>query len=217
MNFIPRWLMFNTVAMFAGYLMYTPIAHGVTGGHGLDLTAAQLIAHSFALAVVAIFVTSAQRHVLAPFVTLSWKRVQAAAIAFNIAFWVGYYQPVRIGPDTDMILGFLVLGSIGWLGALPIKRHRVAAAIAVISFPVGGVVGQVLLLISMALFDFTLDPRTNMVHHTLLWMTTGVAAGLLGGWASGVALSKMVPAQLGPCSGKPTQQQLTTKAAVPPG
>ena len=216
MNFTPRWLMFNTVAMFAGYLMYTPIAHGVTGGHGRDLTAAQLVAHSLALAVVAILVTSAQRHVLAPFVTMSWKRVAAAAIAFNIAFWVGYYQPIRIGPDTDMILGFLVLGSIGWLGALPIKRHRVAAAIAVISFPVAGVIGQVLLLISMALFEFTLEPRTNMVHHTLLWMTTGVAAGLLGGWAGGVALSKMVPTQSGPSS-EATQQQVTTKAAVPPG
>jgi hypothetical protein len=57
MTFARQWLIFNAVAMLAGYLVYTP----VTGGHGRDLTVAQLVAHSVALAVVAIIVAFAQR------------------------------------------------------------------------------------------------------------------------------------------------------------
>jgi hypothetical protein len=99
----------------------------VTGGHGRDLTPAQLVAHCIALAVVAVIVATAQRRVLTQYVPVNWTRVVAAAVAFTIAFQIGYYQTFVEGPDTDILLGFLVLGSVVWLGNVSTKGHRVAA------------------------------------------------------------------------------------------
>lgn len=191
-SFARQWFRLNAAAMLLGYLVYTPIAHGVTGAHGRELTVAQLAAHSIALGVVAMMVASAQRHVLARFVVVTRARVAAAIVGFIAAFWIGYYQPFRIGPDTDMILGFLVLGSAVWIGAVPASGHRVAAAIALLCFPLSGVVAQASLVLAMTVFDFTLEPRTDMLHHSLVWITTGGGAGLLGGWAGGLALSRLI-------------------------
>jgi hypothetical protein len=62
-SFPRQWLRWQTAAWLAGFVLYTPIAHGVTGGHGRDLTPAQLVAHCIALAVVAVIVATAQRRV----------------------------------------------------------------------------------------------------------------------------------------------------------
>lgn len=99
-SFPRQWLRWNTAAWLAGYVLYTPIGHGITGGHDHDLTPAQLVAHSIALAVVAVIVATAQRRVLTQYVSVTWVRVAAAAVAFNIAFWIGYYQPFVIGTRT---------------------------------------------------------------------------------------------------------------------
>lgn len=193
-TFVRRWLIFNTIALLTAYVLYTPIAHGVTGAHGRDLTSAQLLAHSIALAVVAAIVAAAQRHVLVQFVTVTWARVAAAVVAFNIAFWIGYYQPFVIGPDTDILLGFLVLGSAIWLGNVPTKGHFVAAAIALLSFPFASFVGELCLVIAVTMFKFTPDLQASMIQHSLFWITVGGVTGLLGGWISGLALARMLPA-----------------------
>lgn len=211
-----QWVVYNGTAMICGYLVYTPIAHGVTGAHGRDLTSAQLLAHSIALAVVGIAVAAAQHHVLARLTTVTWKRVPVVPVAFISAFWIGYYQPYAIGPDTDMILGFFVLGSAMWIGIIPASGHRVAATIAMASFPLAGVVGQLLLVIAIELTQFSFNPRTSMLHHTSLWLITGGVAGLLGGLVSGLALSRMLPARDRLSQGA-AQQQLPADAASPRG
>jgi hypothetical protein len=193
MSLWPRWLRWNAAAWLTGYVLYTPIAHGVTGGHSRDLTASQLLAHSVGLAVVALIVAVSQRRALAPFVSVPWTRVLVAVAAFNIAFWIGYYQPFVIGPDTDILLGFLVLGSVVWLGTVPVRGHLLAATIALLSFPVASVVAELALIVTFSLLEITPALQTSELQHSIFWITVGGVSGSLGGWVSGLALARMLP------------------------
>ena len=89
----------NTLALLVGYVLYTPIAHGPTGSHPHGLTAGQIVAHSVALAIVAVLVVVAQRLALRPYGSVPWTRMPMAAVAFIAAFWIGSYQPWLTGPD----------------------------------------------------------------------------------------------------------------------
>jgi hypothetical protein len=213
-TFSRQWLLFNAAAWLAGFVLYTPIAHGVTGGHGRELTPAQLIAHAIALAVVAVIVATAQRRVLTPFVSVTWMRVAVAAVAFNVAFWIGYYQPLVLGPDTDILLGFLVLGSVVWLGSVPTKGHHVAAAVALLSFPIASIVGELCLIVAFTLLGITPAIQTSEIQHSVFWITVGGVTGILGGWLSGLALARMLPSLPSQCA---SQQELAADAASPRG
>lgn len=188
-----RWFCWNAVAWLTGYVVYTPIAHGVTGGHDRDLTPQQVVAHCIALAVVAIIVAAAQRRALRPDVSVSWARLVLAAAAFNLAFWIGYYQPFVRGPDTDILFGFLALGSAVWLGRVPTAGHRVAAFIALLSFPAASVIAELGLIITFSLLGITPAVQTSEIQHSVFWITVGGITGILGGLVSGLALARMVP------------------------
>ncbi|HEU4931280.1 MAG TPA: hypothetical protein VFT48_04330 [Pyrinomonadaceae bacterium] len=80
-SFVRAWIMQNTAALLVAYVLYTPIAHGITGGHASrELSVSQLAAHSIALAIVGVLVATAQRLALAKFVSVSWTRVVVATI-----------------------------------------------------------------------------------------------------------------------------------------
>lgn len=194
-NFQRRWVFLNTAALVAGYVMYTPIAHGITGGHGgRELTASQLAVHSIALGVVAALVACAQRRALAPFVAVSRQRVVAAVILFIVAFWAGYYQPWIEGPDTDILFGYLVLGSAVWIGNVPVRGHRLAALVALLSFPVASFIGELCLFVAFTLLQVTPAVETSAIQHSAFWLTVGGVTGLLGGWVSSLALARMLSA-----------------------
>lgn len=198
-TFRRQWLLLNTAALLTGYVLYTPIAHGITGSHATrGLTTPQLMAHSVALAVVGLLVAAAQRRALTEYVTVSWTRVVVAAIAFVLAFWIGYFQPWIEGPDTDMLLGFLVLGSAAWLGTVRVRGHGVAAAIAVLGFPIAGFVGELILFVAFTVLGVTPSLQTSELQHSLFWITVGGTAGILGGWLGGTALERMLPGQAPP-------------------
>lgn len=213
-SFPRQWLRWNTAAWLAGFVLYTPIAHGITGGHGRDLAPAQLVAHCIALAVVAVIVATAQRRVLTQYVPVSWTRVVAAAVAFTIAFQIGYYQTFVEGPDTDILLGFLVLGSVVWLGNVSTKGHRVAAAVALLSFPIASVIGELGLIVAFTLLGVTPAIQTSEIQHSVFWITVGGVTGILGGWLSGLALARMLPP---PRSQSAAQHELAADAASPRG
>lgn len=194
-NLARPWFLANTVAWLLGYVLYTPIAHGLTGGHTRDLTPAQIVAHCVALAVVAVIVATAQRRVLRQYVPVSGLRVAMAAVVFIAAFWIGYYQNVIEGPDTDMLFAFFALGGAVWIGNVPTRGHRVAAVIALLSFPIAGFVGEVVLFVVFTAMGIVPAMQTSDVQHSIFWIAVGGAAGLLGGWISGLALARMVPAR----------------------
>ena len=192
-SFVREWLLLNMGAMLAGYVLYTPIAHGITGGHASrQLTTAQLTAHSIALVVVAVLVATAQRRALAGFVSVPWRRIIIVAIAFPVAFWIGYNQPWINGPDTDILVGFLVLGSAVWLGSVPAKGHLAAAMIALASFPFASFVAEVCLLVAFTLLHITPAFQTSELQHSIFWITVGGITGILGGWLSGLAIARML-------------------------
>jgi hypothetical protein len=179
-----------------GFLLYTPIAHGVTGAHPGGLTSAQILAHSIAVSVVAVIVAAAQRRALAPFVSVPWIRVLVAPVVFNIGYWIGTYLPTAL--DTDILLGFLALGSAVWPGVVPINGHRLSAAVALLSFPVASFLAELALFgVVVLLLGITPDLQASMLWHSIFWITVGGASGILGGWVSGLALARMLPVPRG--------------------
>ena len=59
MTFVRRWTLANTIALALGFLLYTPIAHGISGHHGRHLSLFQWATHAAALGVVAVLVAGA--------------------------------------------------------------------------------------------------------------------------------------------------------------
>lgn len=200
-SFAGRWFRWNAIAWLTGFLPFSFIAHGITGGHGPDLTPAQYTAHSCAMAVAAIIVAWAQRRALAGHVSLSWMRIPIAAAAFIAASWAGGEIPIDI--DPDILVGFLVLGCVVWIGAIPFKDHRLAATVAVLSFALASFVTEACLITVVSLLGLTPDLQTHEWQHAIFWITIGGGSGLLGGWWSGLALSRMLPAR-----GRPTAAPL---------
>ena len=64
-RFVRAWIMQNTAAFLAAHVLYTAIAHGITGGHvSRELSVSQLAAHSIARSIVGVLVATAQRRAL---------------------------------------------------------------------------------------------------------------------------------------------------------
>lgn len=192
-SFRNRWIVFNTLSLLITYILYTPIAHGLTGPHPQGLDAFQILMHSIALAVIAATVSFVQRRELARYVSIPWMRIPLAVIGFVAAFWAGFYQPWLGGPDLDILFGSFVLGSAVFLGSVPTNEHRLAMVVAMLAFPVGCFIGQVIVLAVVVSTGIVPDLQTNTLHHSLYWIIVGVSMGTLGGWIGGQALSRMLP------------------------
>jgi len=188
-----RWTIANTLALLISYVLYTPIAHGLSGPHPRGLNAIQILMHSIALAIVAVAVAISQRRELSRYVSVPWTRAPLAVIGFISAFWAGSYQPWLTGPDWDILFGSFVLGSAAFLGVVPAREHRVAAIIAVLAFPVGCFLGQVMILGVVVAIGIVPDLQASMVQHSVYWISVGVSMGAIGGWISGLALRRMLP------------------------
>ncbi len=207
-GFARQWLIANTVAMLIAFLMYSPIAHGITGGHGRDLTPAQIAAHSLAYAIAGVIVATAQRGVLNTIRPVARSRIAIVPVTFIAASWIGTYQTVVLpGWDTDILLGFLVLGSGVWIGSVPTKGHRIAALIALLSFPVASLVGELCLLAAFTMLGITPALQTSEIQHSVFWITVGGVTGILGGWLSGMALARMLPSHVTQGAARPELQQ----------
>jgi hypothetical protein len=191
-SFAGRWTTANTLALLFGYVLYTPIAHGPTGSHPQGLSAAQILAHSVALAIVAILVVAAQRLALKPHGPVPWTRIPLAAAAFTAAFWIGSYQPWLTGPDWDILFGSFVLGNAAWPGVVPARGHRLAAVVAFLGFPVGCFIGQLMILSVVVVTGFIPNLQASNLQHSAYWVMLGVSMGVIGGSISGSALGRML-------------------------
>jgi hypothetical protein len=194
-EFPRRWTIANTLALLFGYVLYTPIAHGVTGSHPQGMDARQVLAHAVALSVVAAAVAVAQRHELQRYVFVPSVRIPLAVIGFVALFFAGSYQPWLGGPDWDILFGSLVLGSAVFLGVVPARGHGLAATVAVLSFPFGSFVGQLILVaIVIGWLGIVPDLQASPLLHSVYWISVGLAMGLVGGWIGGLALQRMLKA-----------------------
>lgn len=190
-SFTRRWWMANTLAFLAGYLLYTPIAHGITGGHGHALTFSQIVAHAIAMAVAAWIVVVAQHWALAGQVKLEPWRIPFVMITFNAAFWLGVYRPFLPVVDNDILLGFTVLGSFGWLGSFPLRGAWPWGVLAVLAFAIANVVGQVCAVMLGTTLGFKgEDLQANAFVHSFYFVTVALITGFVGGGLSGWLLDR---------------------------
>lgn len=186
--FQKTWWRWNVTGFVLGYLPYTPIAHGVTGSHTRDLTPAQFAAHCVALVVVSLVVSWAQQRALPDHVRVTALRRGIGAVLFVVAFWIGYYLPWN-GPDLDMILGFLVLGSSTWFGTAALEGRFARGALAALAFPVAGVLGEIVLVLGASATGSIPDVQGSDLVHSFFWLFLATWAGVLGGWLSGRLLA----------------------------
>jgi hypothetical protein len=195
--FVLRWTIANTLALLFGYVLYTPIAHGIGGDHPGGMSAFQVFMHAIALAVVAASVVFAQRNVLAPYLTVPWRRLPFAVVAFVAVFFAGSYQPWLRGPDWDILFGSVVLGSAAYLGLVSMRGHTWASSIALLAFPVACFLGQLLVLgVVLSVYSGAVpDLQTNQVLHSVYWISVGASMGVIGGPISGLALRRLLPAR----------------------
>jgi hypothetical protein len=192
-SFPKRWTVANTLALLFGYVLYTPIAHGVTGSHPQGMDARQILAHAVALSVVAASVAVAQRQELARYVLSPWTRIPLAAVGFVALFFAGSYQPWLGGPDWDILLGSFVLGSAVFLGVVPARGHGLAATVAVLSFPLACFLGQLIIVaVVVGWLGIVPDLQASHLQHSAYWISVGLAMGTMGGWVSGLALRRML-------------------------
>jgi hypothetical protein len=192
-SFLRRWIITNTLALSITYILYTPIAHGLSGAHPRGLNAFQILMHSIALGIIAVVVAIAQRRELSRYVSVPWTRVPLAVLGFVAAFWAGSYQPWLGGPDWDILFGSFVLGSTVFLGVVPAREHRLAAIVAALAFPVGCFLGQLIVLGVVVATGIVPDLQASMLQHSVYWISVGVSMGAIGGWISAIALSRMLP------------------------
>ncbi len=197
-TFVKKWVLANTLGLLIGYILYTPIGHGITGNHGRVLSTDQIIAHSIAVAVVGLILFLFQRSVLKSYFEISFLRISLATLAFTGLFWFGYYQTFIPGEfDYDILLSFLVLGSGLWITTLSFSTNKLGWLIALLSFPMASFIGEVILFVIFSTFDLNMDVQ-NTTNHIIFWLTVGVTTGLLGGWASGSVLYKMLEKNTAP-------------------
>jgi hypothetical protein len=195
-SFPKRWVIANTFALLFGYVLYTPIAHGLGGDHPQGMSAFQILTHSIALAVVALSLVAAQRHALRPYLAVPLTRLPLAAVAFVAAFLAGSYQPWLGGPDWDILFGSVVLGSAAFLGLVPMRRHALASTIALLAFPVASFLGQ-LIIVALTLYvtsGVIPDLQRSRLLHSVYWIAIGVSMGVIGGSIGGLALRRMLTA-----------------------
>jgi hypothetical protein len=191
-SFARRWTIANTLALLVGYILYTPLAHGLTGPHARNLSAAQVLAHSLALSIVAVLVAAAQRRELGRYVEVPWTRIPMAAAGFVAAFWFGFYQPWLQGPDFDILFGSFVLGGAVFLGVVPARGHWLAMVIALLGFPIGCFLGQLMVLSVVVALGVVPNLQGSEFQHSTYWISVGVSMGVIGGSLAGAALERVL-------------------------
>ena len=191
-SFIRLWIKSNTIAFFLAYLLYTPIAHGFTGGHGRYLTPLEIFTHSIALIVVGLLVFWFQKKALAGIIDVGPKRMVFSIVLFVIFFWVGYYVPfLPAGPDYDILFGYAVLGCGSWLGVASIRKHWALQIIGFLCFPFASFLGELILYIFFTTTGIEWNMQEGMFYHILFWLVVGITTGLVGGAISGTVINRI--------------------------
>lgn len=188
-----NWILANTLALIVGYSLYTPIAHGITGGHDRQMTSDQLIAHCIALSTVGLILFFSQRRILKHYLNISTLRIVLSTIFFVAFFWIGHYQSfIPDGPDYDILFAYLILGTGLWIGKVKWKGNEAKILLSIAIFPLSSIIGEVIFFLIVIGFNIELDMQNGLLHHTMFWLAVGATTGLLGGWLSGIVLLKML-------------------------
>ena len=188
-RFRRRWWLGNSGGFAVGLVAFSLLGHGFTGSHGDELTVAQYIGHTAGLIGAATIILAAQRRALQPLREVSGKRMTLGVLAFVAAFWFG---AEAIRPPADWILGFSVLGVAAWIRR-PGHEHGINIwALAVLGSYWVGICAALAAVIT---WDRALGPDPSaLLDHTTGWLIVGATTGIVGGFLSAHALSRLLAA-----------------------
>jgi len=95
-------------------ILHAPIAHGLGGSHGKDLTLFQLAAHTLSLwFFLSVLLSSQSRALQAPARIMTTGNLAAFITLVPLMFWTGYYT---LYIPFDILFMYLAIGSLnGWM------------------------------------------------------------------------------------------------------
>jgi len=183
-----RWWRANAVAFFIAYVVYTPIAHGVTGSHPGPLSTSQLAAHTIGLVVVSVMVLSAQLWALGRNASDEWRRIGLGSAAFVAAFWLGWYS---VGVPADVFVSYTVLATASWISSQHIRGAKfLRSGLVVIGMLAGTALGIAIFVGLAKIGLFVLNTQSSAISHTAVWLCIALGTGCVGGFLSGRVLPR---------------------------
>jgi len=184
-----RWWVYCSVGFVSGHALFGLIGHGFTGPHVGRPVDGSALAHTTGLIGLGLTVFTLQRAALAPWLRISGKRVILATLAFVAAFQLGAYA---LRPPFDYIFGWPVLGVAGWISLDKCRgRRALLTAAALACFWLGLVALMIAVDPLLRSGAWVLDP-SSLLDHTLLWIVGGGVTAIIGGYASGWPLSRLL-------------------------
>lgn len=185
---VKKWIVANLAVVVVAYILYAPLAHGFTGGHGYSITFAQFLAHTIALSWVSIAVGTIQVRLLRSFLVIPTKNFLLYMLAFNLAFWIGYYSKI---PGLDSLLMFPILGCGLWIFNEKFAQCSWQAFIKVpFMHLVGVIIGIGLIAVVNTQIPIVANSQKNIWAHGSLWLLVGIPSMLLGTYQSGSFLQE---------------------------
>ena len=189
-EFRRRWWVANSLAFTAAHVLFSPIAHGITGDHGDDPTLSQLIAHIVAQSLAAAIIVGSQVGVLRRYLQISNHRIWISAVILPIIHNV---LISLFGPPWEWIAAFIALSLISWIG-LPLTGSRIwlRSIAVVLSYSIGLAVGVFVVYGIFIDLGIATVRIATFLEHTLFWISLGSTTGIVGGYLSGRPLSKLL-------------------------
>jgi hypothetical protein len=169
------WVYANVVTnVICMGLLHAPIAHGLGGPHGKELTLLQIATHTLSLWVFLSVLLVAQNKAWKGSVNLL-KPINFAALLgiVPLMFWTGYYT---LYIPFDILFMYLTLGLVnGWM----LKSYAAKPAVWMVQMLLSGF-GAALAGIAFGLTGYTLFIKNlhGMVMDITLWTTIVLPASL---------------------------------------
>ena len=179
-----RWFLWNSGAWSIGFVLYTPIAHGVTGAHPGDLTATDSRSFHRGCSCRGHRCGRAARGARPIRVRAVGTRSGRSGRLQHRVLDRG--QPAdRLGHGHSARLPRAGIGGVG--GDRSDQRPSSERGGRATQLPVASVIIELALVgVVVLLLGITPDLQTSMLQHSIFWITVGGGSGILGGWLSGL-------------------------------
>lgn len=179
------WMLANSAGFLIAWGVFSPLAHGLTGDHGDDLTLWQFVAHTVGLIEVGAVIALIQKIILRRLARVGNWSVWAMAFTMPVMFWIGYYAA---GVPYDLLLSFTTIGVIGGLALRPHVHWGNQWLLANTSGFIAGF--SIMAAATYPMADYLMGVRGGgLIGHTCLFLYIGAVGGAASGAITGLAMA----------------------------
>jgi len=170
-----RWVYGNILTnVFCMGILHAPIAHGLGGSHGKDLTLFQLATHTLSLwFFLSVLLVSQSRTLKAPVRLTTTGNLATFLTLVPLMFWIGYYT---LYIPFDILFMYLGIGGVnGWM----LRRFAIRPAVWMLQMLLAGL-SAAIAGIGVALPAYVLFIKNlhGMALDITLWTTITLPASV---------------------------------------